>query len=535
MKKFFLACFLFCIIFKLFSQEVLLSGTERYYDFLALRGLTERPYLNYRTLSDSKWRINDQNHPWQDQKLLSEYHLAENIFARVYGPEIFASYNTAFPYGQNDGALWQGKGFNLSASAGVRFEGYGFEVTIKPQLVFSQNREFKILPSNYSSPYGYFWGYGFDHGVDAPQRFGDKAFSSFDLGDTEIRYTWKTLTAGFGTQAIWLGPAYLNPILHSNNAPSYPKFDIGLRRQPVTIPWVNWYAGDVEFRIWVGYLSESNYFDSKPSNDHSMFHGLTFSYAPSFLSGLTLSANRVSIIPWELKNLKKMFPTDENSIEDQKASFGLSYLFPQVGFELFGEFGVDDYTVGGLKGYISYPISTLTYNVGFKKTIPFSSSKKIYGEIIFEFDWLEMSQNYQLVYPYTFYFHHQAHGYTNKGQWMANASSPGGNSQYLRFELFYPKGNTGIFVSRNNPDNNYIYKFAADSAVDPDLSLKMLYFKSNLNFGVESGYFILPSVKISAAIIYNYIINPYYDQGDSRTLFERIHNFSFNVGLNITF
>ena len=37
------------------AQEVLLSPTENYYEFLALNGSLERPYLNYRTLSDSDW------------------------------------------------------------------------------------------------------------------------------------------------------------------------------------------------------------------------------------------------------------------------------------------------------------------------------------------------------------------------------------------------------------------------------------------------------------------------------------------------
>jgi hypothetical protein len=92
------------------------------------------------------------------------------------------------------------------------------------------------MPSNYDSSYGYFWGYAHNVGIDAPQRFGDRPFFVYDWGDSEIRYTWKTLTIGFGTQAVWLGPAYLNPILHSNNAPSYPKFHIGLRRQQLTIP-----------------------------------------------------------------------------------------------------------------------------------------------------------------------------------------------------------------------------------------------------------------------------------------------------------
>jgi hypothetical protein len=56
----------------LYSQEALKSTEEEYYDFLALQGFTERPYLNYRTLSDSAWTVDeDAGHPWQGQNLES--------------------------------------------------------------------------------------------------------------------------------------------------------------------------------------------------------------------------------------------------------------------------------------------------------------------------------------------------------------------------------------------------------------------------------------------------------------------------------
>ena len=55
MRKIILSIFLFAFTALLYSQEALKSVEEDYYDFLALQGLTERPTLNYRTLSDSVW------------------------------------------------------------------------------------------------------------------------------------------------------------------------------------------------------------------------------------------------------------------------------------------------------------------------------------------------------------------------------------------------------------------------------------------------------------------------------------------------
>jgi hypothetical protein len=512
-----------------------------------LQGLTLRPALNYRTLSDSVWAVDkDASHPWQNQNLGIFHPLFGDVRIRVYGPELFMSGNTAAPYGHNDGVLWQGRGFNALFRGGVRLEGYGVELTFLPHLAFSQNAPFKIMPSSYDSKFGYYWGYAHNVGADAPQRFGDKPFFDWDFGDSEIRYTWKTLTVGFGTQAMWLGSAYLNPILHSNNAPAYPKFDIGLRRQKIIIPQVGWYLGDVEARLWIGYLTESDYFDTDDTNDHTMIHGFSFAYAPSFLPGLTLFFNWVDLMPWEWKNLRYFLPfnTSNTLDDDMKASFGFSWVFPQVGFEVFGEMGIDDYVLGGTMGYICHPFHTTVYSVGLKKTINIKPEKGIYGEITAEVNWMEMTQDFQLQWPYSFYFHHQIiHGYTNRGQWLGNASSPGGNSQQLSFVLYYPKGNSSFFIGRNNPDNNFIYKNAIGASTEGNVLSRKYYRKNKANFliGLNTRYFLYSRLQLSGGIVYNLIINPiyYYDNKkdtNGQDVIQRnahLHNFSLNFGIKL--
>jgi hypothetical protein len=540
-KKLFI-CLLFCLLFlsMLPAQESLKSAEEEYYDFLALQGLTERPTLNYRTLSDSKWNIDETaEHPWQKQNLGIFHPLFGDFRMRVYGPDLFMSANTAAPYGQNDGVLWQGRGFNALFKGGVRFEGYGVELTLLPHFAFSQNASFDIMPSHYDNEYGYFWGYGEPKsnsgGVDAPQRFGDKPFFDWDFGDSEIRYTWKTLTIGFGTQVIWLGPAYLNPILHSNNAPTYPKLDVGLRRQRVKLPWLGWYLGDVEARIWIGRLTESDYFDGDDANDYTMFHGLAFAYAPSFLPGLTLFFNRVCLVDWTWENLEFIFPAYANTIEDQKMSFGFLWMFPSVGFEVYGELGIDDYVPGEL-GEIRRPFHTTVYGLGLKKTLPIIPSRKIYGELLLEFNWMEKTMEYAVV-PYSFYAHHQIiHGYTNKGQWLGNGVSPMGNAQSLRFTLYYPNGNSSLMISRNNPNTHYIYEheFWAESG---QKNVFHNAYWANFNIDLVTRYFISRNFQVMGGMAYNLIINPDFRRivSDEASFDTFTHNFSFQLGLKYSF
>ena len=508
----------------LFSQEALKSAEEDYYEFLSLQGLANRPALNYRTLSDGQWQLAGAAaagmHVWAGNNLGTTFTLwqdaspAENWFARglfqglamkVYGPEWYNSFNTAAPYGQNDGALWQGKGYNTSLTVGIRFESYGFELTLKPQLSFSQNLSFDLMPSNTDSPYGYFWGYGKNVGVDAPQRFGDKPFFVYDWGDSEVRWTWHSFTVGFGTQAIWLGPASMNPILHSNNAPSYPKVDIGLRRQPVVLPWLGWYLGDVEARIWTGRLTESDYFDNDDSNNHNMIHGLALAYAPSFVPGLTLFANRVCLVKWDWTNMKYIWPLAENTHvgeqgagEDQKMSFGFDWVFPQVGFEVYGEVGKDDYS-----SIRVYPLRTIVYTLGLKKTFTIYEKWQLYGQLNLEVNNNEMSHDFQFQWPYSFYYHHQiTQGYTDRGQWLANAFSPGGNSQVLDFTVYYPKGKTRLSLKRTNPDNNYIYQHSIGTENTPEITEVNGQYKTLISVGLFSQYYITPSLSIHGGFEY---------------------------------
>ena len=514
------------------AQEALKSIEEEYYDFLALQGKADRPTLNYRTLSDSVWNIEkDTNHVWHGQNLGNWFKLFGDFRMRVYGPELFMSGNTAAPYGQNDGVLWQGRGFNTLFKSGVRFEGYGIELTLMPHLAFSQNAEFEIITqTNYDSEYGYFWGYGKNKGADAPQRFGDKPFFDWDFGDSEIRYTWKTLTIGFGTQAIWIGPSYINSMLHSNNAPAYPKFDIGLRRQKIIIPWVNWYLGDIEARLWTGQLSESDYFDNDDSNNYTMIHGMAFAYAPSFIPGLTLFVNRICLVPWEWENLKYIIPLDENTFEDQKISFGISWIFSEIGFEIFGELGYDDFFPNwNTHGIIRYPFHTLLYTFGLKKVISFSKSSNIYGIIHFEWNSMEMSQDFQFQWSYSPYFHNLIiHGYTNRGQWLGAGTGWGGSSQYLEFKLYYPKGSSFLFIHRNNPDNNYIYREAVNAKANSELEKKFFKsFKANLAVGIITEYFINNIFSLGGGLIYNFIVNPLYYHNKTNTWEDNfLNNFS---------
>lgn len=577
----FAAAVLFFSIGAAYSQEALKSTEEEYFDFLSLLGLTERPALNYRTLSDSVWAIKETDtgnttaedsdaeanadskaetinrpektpHQWQNNNLGTKKLLwkssSENtnwftnglnrsVALKIYGPEWFNSYNTAAPYGQNDGALWQGKGYNTSLTAGVRLEAYGFEVTVKPQVAFSQNLGFEIMPGVYGSEYSYFWA----GNIDLVQRYGDSSFWTFDWGDTELRWSWNTFTIGFGFQSPWLGPAWLNPMLGSNNSGTYPKFDIGLRRTKVTLPWLGWYIGDIEGRIWCGKLSESDYFDNDSSNDYRQLTGFSIAYSPAFLPELTFSINKISIARWDEKSIKYLNPFyDTNAVEDQKCSFAVDLLFPAVGFEFYGELGLDDYNSRGFAN----PFHTAIFTIGAKKEISFfqkfSYFKKfnIRPEIIFEWNNFEMSQDFQLQWHYMGYYSHGLikQGYTQNGQIIGAGSGYFGNSQYLALRTYFSKGDITFFIHFNKPDTNYLNNKGIDTKEDDwqkegkKQHDQWGYYKAIRTFGCTANFFATRFLLISTNINGSWIINSAYKQQD-----KGFGNYYFSLSLKYNF
>lgn len=538
----------------LFSQEALKSTEEEYYDFLSLQGIVERPTLGYRTLSDSEWKFIEKevdvvdedgnpltdeagnkltnlvmpDHPWQKNNLGTKRTLwqgqeGKNWFTRgfdhslklkIYGPEWYNSFNTAAPYGQNDGALWQGKGYNSSLTGGARLEAYGFEVTLKPQVSFSQNLSFSYIKPNYSgenfadkaATYGY---YGLPS-IDAPQRFGDSAFWNYDWGDTELRWSWNTFTTGIGTQSIWLGPAKLNPIIHSNNAPSYPKIDIGLRKTSLYMPHFDWHLGDIELRGWWGYLSESDYFDNNSSNNHNLITGLSLNYEfPGIFKGFSIGFNRTMLSKWSnisAYSLFKIFTpgnvgsggSDEN---DQRISVTFEYLLPKIGLDLYLEWGRNDYT-SDLLSILQYPFRTQGWTAGINKAF---KTKNTRFELIFEYTTLECSSDWKVSWPSTFYAHHIIlQGYTNRGQWLAAGIGTGGNSQYLGTNIYTKNNKINIFIQRINPDLDYTWFIDTNKTTenDPGRNIKAL-----INLGLSITHFFTPNLNITGSYIADLIIN----------------------------
>ena len=109
--------------------------------------------LNFHTLSaDSTMQVRNVG-PWKIGHK-SDKDKAATGFTLI-DPEAWFSYNSAKPLGSNDGAVWQGKGLNTSVTAGIEFSSEYFDIRLNPQFWFAQNSDFEIIPTSWSSGYGW--------------------------------------------------------------------------------------------------------------------------------------------------------------------------------------------------------------------------------------------------------------------------------------------------------------------------------------------------------------------------------------------
>lgn len=546
MKKLIICLFVFLniCIFNSHSQEVLKSFSEDYYSFLDLCGYAQSSTLNYRTLSDNYYVVNSEDtNFWHNNKLESSYNLNEKINLRLYELSWVNSFNTASPYGQNDGGFWQGKGYNTLFSCGLRLEAYGFEATFLPNISFSQNLEFDYIKPNYTGTnyegkanlYGY---YGLRN-LDCPQRFGDSQFWNFDFGETEIRYSYKNITMGFGTQNIWLGPAQINPIIHSNNAQSYPKLDIGLRKQNINIKNIDF--GTIEFRLWWGKLTESDYFDNNQDNNNNLISAICVAYRLPFLEDLTLAINRTMISKWADRNFFEIFRMFDfgmssdmgTDVADQRASIVIDWKLKKSQTNIYVEWAKNDYSPD-YDFIIRYPFHQAGYTFGMRQAL--HSSKKLKGELTIEFTKLECSRDYDLIFGgggATFYAHGLiTQGYTNRGQWLGAGIGTGGNSQLIGYKLYYPKGCFQFYIQRRNPDLDYTFYIDAKNDKQSDDGHWVIEenIRAMMIYGIKAYHYITPQFLINGEFAFVDEHNPLNKSTPEHTSAKR-----YNCYINTSF
>jgi hypothetical protein len=427
-----------------------------------LHNLSDQPY-SYRYIEEMDEHY---SHPWaalyQPYKHLAE---GEHWELSLYSPETGLFWRNRRPGGINNGAVWQGRGATSYVTSGLYGRYRFISAAFRPQFIAVENRDFPLsryparsAHSEYGSPF---------YNIDLPQRFGDSSYTLLDPGPSYIRADVRGFEAGLSNENRWWGPAVHYPILMSSHAPGFWHYFAGTS-EPKDI-----YIGDLEATVIWGKLLESDYFDEHWFNDERYITGMTISFTPRVTPGLTIGLSRVfyrvlppeGIRPGELFKVfegfvKAGFSSSDNQAGDdrysQMASIHGRWVFPESGFEIYGEYARNDHS-WDFRDLLGEPEHSRAYMIGFQKTFNLADNRIL--ALNAELVQTEASKTRNIRTDATYYTHYiVTQGYTHRGQLLGVGHGPGANSQRLEAKYYFEQGRLKAWARRSVFDNDFLYR-----------------------------------------------------------------------------
>jgi len=262
----------------------------------------------------------------------------------VLRPSVSSSYNSGFAWGMSDGPVWQGRGLNAWATAGLAWQFGAFSARIEPLFQYGQNQSFQLASTPQGSSV-----YVDDmrpNIIDLPQRFGNSSFHIADPGQSFVRVDYRGAAIGFSTEDIFWGPGIRQALLFDANAAGFPHLFMGTSHAIAT-PVGRFYA-----QLLYGRLEESRWAPANASASRFGAGGIAVWMPPS--QPIEIGVARFYHRKWpktlSLSDLTVPFGSFFNDrevqgvgvAENQLLSLFATIRVPGSGFEIFGEFGKND-------------------------------------------------------------------------------------------------------------------------------------------------------------------------------------------------
>lgn len=328
-------------------------------------------------------------HPWRDR-----YDLAaepgrrprRGLVLDYVRPAATVYYNSAFPYGSNDGPVWAGRGITTAVQAGVAARWGVASLVLAPTAFRAENGGFALAPSLGRSPYA---DLRFPFNVDRPRRFGGGAYARIDPGQSTLNVDAGPLALGASTANQTWGPGDRYPLIVSNNAAGFPHLFVGTSR-----PADLWLVKLSTRLVW-GWLDQSgqspvtgseSFVNLSQPGTRRFASGLVAAVQPRGLPGLEIGGARFFHSPWRdggpsSRDFRKPFdafykedalanpdnPIDVSSdFDNQLASAFFRWVFPHSGFELAGELYKEDHNFD-VRDFVLEPDHNAGYAIGARR------------------------------------------------------------------------------------------------------------------------------------------------------------------------
>lgn len=395
----------------------------------------------------------------------------------IVTPQTTFIVNSALPFGQNDGALWAGKGYNARVLAGFTATLGPVRVVAIPEFAYSSNHELSVDPldlrfakplppsrSSFSSPFNVF-----PYSIDMPYRFGDQPIRRIYPGQSSLTISVGAIELGSATENNWWGPALRNPIVMSDNAAGFPHGFLRTAR-PLTSR-----IGQIEGRWIVGGLRESDYFNSDVADDVRSLSAIGLTWKRSPASGLTIGLSRSVFAPVDgyggvaansfdfITNTGRpnaLPATDSTPTPpgpDQILSLFAQWAIPRYGLESYVEWARAELPMSP-RDLVEQPNHSRGYTGGLQwvRQIGSSDSRvRLQAEITN----VEQSTTYRFRPNGSFYTSRAViQGYTNEGQLIGAGLGPGSSGQWIAGDYIHRNLQLGVNLGRVRFNNDAFFE-----------------------------------------------------------------------------
>lgn len=438
------------------------SEVEAYLRMLQLTGDVERGIWALRGFSPTerdRLLSSIERSPWAE-----ELSVDSTAPVRIHRAGLGAVYNSSFPFGGNDGAIWTGRGLTSVATGGLSYRRGIVSATLAPTLIYTQNQAFELLDHTQTGAGDFRDGRqpGF---IDLPQRFGIAGSVALDPGESSLRIDTHGVALGVATGNQYWGPGVDNPLVLGHNAPGYPQAFLGTSG-PAGTP-----IGDIHARLFWGRLSQSSYSPVEVADSANRFAtGLGIVFSPRGVPGLEIGGARFFQTPWTpgdigFDDLIKTFEgflkagipgkdviPDENEPDrpfdpdNQIASVFARWVLPASRLELYGELARDDHSWDA-RDLALEPEHSSAYTLGLARVWDVGSRSLL--QVRAEF--LDSQITYlDYVRPQAPLYIHgwTRQGHTNEGQLLASSAAYGGSAAVVDADLYHSDGRVGLRWSR---------------------------------------------------------------------------------------
>lgn len=501
------------------------SIIDEYYRFEEMIGVKPYQSKNFNT----EELVTSEFNFWTPFSLDKDIYIGNDVSLLVNTPQTFISYNLFAPFGTNDRVAFQGVGFNSSIITGFKLISNHITLKFNPELFLSENRDYDIIPTEYSSGYGDYWTV-----FDNLQRHGDDPFYYLSLGQSALKINYFNIELSIGTENIETAFNRRNSFLLSNHAEGFPHIDLGTHND-LSIP----YLGDIEVKLMWGIITESDYFDDDSSNDDGWISGMFVGYTPFFIDNLKLGFNHLYTTPmteWGYNDLYGGIPgldsintPGDSGDNDMMISMAYRWVFPEVGLELYGEWARNDNYTNFIQLY-NFPEHTQAYTLGFSYIVAQLNSDA-YIQFSSEYSDTRRQRTAILSPAGPWYRHGYAgwtQGYTNRGQIMGASIGPGGENLWLEIKWTTTKGSYSITGERFVFDKDYYYIIKKNGGENIGLTAEEVGQPSEFNVGF-SGMHNFDGYSIYANMTYNLNFNNNYIN------MNHVNSFHAELGFTLTF